>query len=80
MTTSRSSSNANATITGVTNYYGQLSGTHARSAVLDPTGVNASSGTPGTTGFKIQVKYIMTQSGTPRTYFNETYTYAGPAE
>lgn len=75
-----SSSNANATITGVTNYYGQNSGSHVRSAVLDPTGVNAASGTPGTSGFKIQVKYIMTQAGTPRTYFNETYTYVGPAQ
>jgi hypothetical protein len=68
-------------ITGCTNAYGQGSGAHARSALLDPSGVNAGSGTPGTIGFKIQVKYILYQGdlGTNRTYFNETYTYLGPA-
>jgi hypothetical protein len=63
-----------------TNAYGQLSGPHSRSCLLDPTGVNAGTGTPGTAGYKIQVKYIMYQGdiGVNRTFFNETYTYTGP--
>ncbi|SDT60679.1 protein of unknown function [Mucilaginibacter mallensis] len=65
-------------VTGVTNYYGQNSGAHSRSAVLDPTGINATSGTPGTVGFKISVKYIMVQAGTPRVTFTEVYTFTNP--
>jgi hypothetical protein len=69
------------TITGVTNYYGQYSGSHLRSAVLDPTGVNKYiSGSPGQAGSVFQVSYIMDQGnpGAPRTNFIETFTYQGP--
>jgi hypothetical protein len=63
-------------VTGVVNAYGQPAA-DGRSAILDPTGVNAYTGTPGQKGFVIQVSYIMVQSGVNRTYFNETYTYTG---
>jgi hypothetical protein len=69
------------TITGATNYYGQYSGSHLRSAVLDPTGVNKfTTGSPGQTGAVFQVSYIMEQGnpGVPRTSFVETFTYVGP--
>ena len=68
-------------ITGVTNYYGQYSGSHLRSAVLDPGGVNKfTSGSPGQAGSVFQVTYIMDQGnpGAPRTTFVETFTYQGP--
>jgi hypothetical protein len=67
-------------ITSVVNAYGQ--GNNNRSAELDASGVNAAIGTPGTAGFKIEVKYIMHQdnTGVDRTFFNETYTYLGPAQ
>jgi hypothetical protein len=67
-------------IVAVTNYYGQHSGAHGRSARLDVSGINAGSGTPGTVGYKIQVKYVLVQddAGGDRTFFNETYTYTGP--
>jgi hypothetical protein len=65
-------------VTSVVNYYGQPSATRFRAAVLDPTGTNGFiSGTPGTTGAVFEVKYIMTQSGNNRTYFDETYTLTG---
>jgi hypothetical protein len=69
------------TITGVTNYYGQFSGSHVRSAALDPSGVNKfTSGTPGQPGSVFQVTYIMQQGnpGVTRTTFVETFTYKGP--
>jgi hypothetical protein len=67
-------------ITSVVNAYGQ--GNNNRNGELDPSGVNAAIGTPGTAGFKIEVKYIMhqTNTGVDRTFFNETYTYLGPAQ
>jgi len=67
-------------VIAVTNAYGQHAGGHGRSGRLDVSGVNASSGTPGTPGFKIQVKYVLVQddAGGDRTFFNETYTYTGP--
>jgi len=67
-------------IISVTNYYGQASGPHARSGVIDPTGINAGSGTPGTVGYKIQVKFFMYQGdiGINRLSYNMTYTYTGP--
>ena len=68
-------------ITAVTNYYGQYSGSHLRSAVLSPTGVNKyTSGSPGQAGSVFQVTYIMDQGdpGVPRTTFVETFTYQGP--
>ncbi len=69
------------TITGVTNYYGQYSGGHLRSAVLAPGGVNKyTTGSPGQAGSVFQVTYIMDQGnpGVPRTTFVETFTYQGP--
>ncbi|MFI5136234.1 MAG: DUF1735 domain-containing protein [Sphingobacteriales bacterium] len=67
-------------ITSVTNYYGQFSGSHVRSAELDPTGTNGfTSGTPGAAGSVFQVSYFLSQ-GNPaavRTTFVETWTYVG---
>jgi len=68
------------TVTSVTNYYGQFSGSHQRSAVLDPSGVNKFiSGTPGVAGSVFQVSYFLEQGNpmAPRTQFTETYTYIG---
>ena len=66
-------------ITSVVNYFGQPSATRARAARIDPTGANKfTSGTPGTVGSVISVKYIMTQAGADRTTFDETLTYKGP--
>jgi hypothetical protein len=64
-------------VVGVTNYYGQNSGAHARSAILDPAVTPTASGTPGTVGYTFTVGFIMTQSGAPRTYFKETFTETG---
>ncbi len=65
-------------VTAVTNYYGQPA-SNTRSARIDVTGINALSGTPGTVGSVIQVKYVMVQTSTggDRTFFNETFTYVG---
>ena len=60
-------------ITDVTNVYGQGSGSHKRSAKLDPTGDNIYD--PSTKSFK--VKYIMVSDGADRCHFDETYTYKG---
>jgi hypothetical protein len=68
---------ANNKITSVVNYYGQPSPGRVRAARIDVTGVNALSGTPGTAGSVIKVKYVMTQAGADRTFFDETYTYTG---
>src|ERR1700722_1815322 len=68
------------TITSVTNYYGQFSGSHLRSAVLAAGGVNKyTTGSPGQLGSVFQVTYIMDQGnpGVPRTTFVETFTYQG---
>ena len=69
-------------IVAVVNAYGQHVPPHGRSGRLDVSGVNASTGTPGTVGFKIQVKFVMVQDddGGDRTFYNETYTYIGPAQ
>lgn len=64
-------------ITSVVNLYGQPSPSRARSARLDVSGVNAYTGTPGTTGSSFQVKYVLVQKGNDRTFFNETFTYVG---
>ena len=64
-------------VTGMTNAYGQPAA-DGRSAVLDPTGVNAYTGTPGQAGFVLKVSYILVQAGVNRTFFNETFTYVGP--
>jgi hypothetical protein len=67
-------------VTAVTNYYGQFSGSHLRSAVLDPNGVNKfTSGSPGQSGSVFQVTYDMQQGnpGVTRTIFVETFTYQG---
>jgi len=62
-------------VTAVTNYYGQPS-SNGRSAVLDPSGVNAVD--PATKTIKI--KYWMDEVGTPghRASFDETWVYIGP--
>jgi hypothetical protein len=64
-------------ITSVVNYYGQPSPSRVRAARIDVTGVNALTGTPGSVGSVIKVKYVMTQGGADRTFFDETYTYTG---
>lgn len=61
-------------IISVVNAYGQGSGSHHRSARLDPTGVNEYD--PGSK--TIKVKYIMESDGIDRCHFDETYTYKGP--
>ncbi|MES2108886.1 MAG: hypothetical protein V4577_09080 [Bacteroidota bacterium] len=61
-------------VTSVVNAYGQLSGSHHRSADLDPSGVNAYD--PGTK--TVKVKYTMLSDGVIRCHFDETYTYKGP--
>jgi hypothetical protein len=69
------------TVTGVTNFYGQYSGSHLRSGVLVSSGVNKyTSGSPGQAGSVFQVTYTMDQGnpGVPRTTFVETFTYQGP--
>lgn len=61
----------------VTNYYGQPAA-NGRSAVLDATGtINAVTGTPGTAGSVIKVKYILLAAGAVKTTFDETLTYKG---
>jgi len=67
-------------IISVVNWDGQGSGAHDRSGAIDPTGINAGSGTPGTVGYKIQVKFFMYQGDIPgnRLAYNITYTYTGP--
>jgi hypothetical protein len=64
-------------ITSVINQYGQPDPSRLRAARIDVTGVNALSGTPGAAGSVIKVKYVMTQAGSDRTFFDETYTYVG---
>lgn len=61
------------TVVSVTNYYGQGTNSQGRAAVIDPSVPSTASGTPGVPGFKFTVGYIMTQGGSPRTYYNETY-------
>lgn len=70
----------NGNVTSVSNYYGQLSGSSARSAVLNPAGVNKLTFNPDGSVKTLEVSYIMTQSAayTPRTYFYEKFTYTGP--
>ena len=68
-------------ITSVTNYYGQFSGSHVRSAALDPTDApnTFTTGSPGQAGSVFQVSYYL-QQGNPavtRTTFIETFTYQG---
>jgi hypothetical protein len=69
--------NDDGTITRVTNYYGQPA-SNGRAAQLDPTGVNkVTFGADGKV-ISFEVSYIMIQSGAPRTYFNEKFTYVSP--
>lgn len=63
-------------ITSVSNYYGS-GNSQGRDAVLDPSGVNASTGTPQTPGYSFKVSYNMTQ-GARIVKFVETWTYQGP--
>lgn len=59
----------------VTNYYGDLAGANKRNAVLDPTGINKATFDTDGHILSFEVSYIMTQNGSPRTYFNEKFTY-----
>ncbi len=68
-------------VVSVTNYYGQFSGSHVRSAALDPTDApnTFTTGSPGQAGSVFQVSYYL-QQGNPavtRTTFVETFTYQG---
>ena len=60
-------------VVGVTNYFGDPSPTRARGGQLDPTGINQVDADGN-----IDVKYIMTQGGSPRTTFTEHLEYVGP--
>lgn len=55
-------------------FIGNPSNTLNRNTVLDPTGAN----TWNPTTKEVNVKYIMRQGTTPRTYFSEKFTYVGP--
>ncbi|WP_157300557.1 DUF1735 domain-containing protein [Chitinophaga oryziterrae] len=59
----------------VSNYYGDLAGSNKRNAVLDPTGINKATFDTDGHILYFEVSYIMTQNGSPRTYFNEKFTY-----
>ena len=62
-------------ITSAVNYYGQPA-TNGRAAVLDASGVNAfTMSSDGSTPVSFKVKYIMTENGSNRTSFEETWTY-----
>jgi hypothetical protein len=61
-------------IISVDNYYGCPSPGNQRCAVLDPTGTN----TFNAADHSIDIKYIMTQNGSDRTYFTEHWEYIGP--
>jgi len=65
---------ATGNVTSITNYFGQGNNTSFRSAKLDPTGVNKYDAATKT----LKVKYIMVQSGSDRTFFDETFTYKSP--
>lgn len=67
----------NGAITGITNYFGQLSSANLRSAVLNPSGVNKATFNSDGTINNFEVSYMMTQGAayTPRTYFYEKFTY-----
>lgn len=62
-------------ITAAVNYYGQPA-TNGRAAVLDVSGVNAfTMSSDGSTPVSFKVKYIMTENGSNRAFFEETWTY-----
>lgn len=61
----------------VSNYYGAAAGANKRNAVLDPTGINKATFDANGQILYFEVSYIMTQNGSPRTYFNEKFTYKG---
>lgn len=63
-------------ITDVKNYYGS-SNANARDAKLNPTGVNKATFSSDGSVESIEVSYIMTQSGTNRTYFYEKFARTG---
>jgi hypothetical protein len=64
----------NNNVVAVTNLFGQPSPTRARSADIDPSGINKYD--PGTQ--TIDVKYFMKQSGGLKAAFDEHLTYIGP--
>ena len=65
-------------VTAVTSHY--INPPNGRSARIDPSGANAFTGTPGTAGAELNVKYIMVQpsAGGDRTFFTEKFVYKGP--
>jgi hypothetical protein len=65
---------ANNNVISVTNLFGQPSPSRARSADIDPSGVNKYD--PGTQ--TIQVKYFLKQAGALKATFDETLHYLGP--
>ncbi len=67
---------ANGNVISVVNNpaYGQGTNSQARSAALDPTGINKFDFNTRT----LQVSYYLVQGGAQRTHFVETYTYLGP--
>jgi hypothetical protein len=65
---------ADNTVVSITNYYGQNSGAHLRSAVLDTNGINKFDPSTNT----LYVSYWMTEAGSNRTHFEEVYKYLGP--
>jgi Domain of unknown function (DUF1735) len=62
-------------ITSVSNEHGQNSGGNKRSAVINPDGVNQATFNADGSIKSFEVSYIMTQNGSPRTYFYEKFTY-----
>jgi hypothetical protein len=60
-------------VIAVTNYYGDPSPTRSRSAEIDPSGLNQVNADKS-----IDVKYVMKQGGSTRTFFDEHINYVGP--
>lgn len=63
-------------VTAAVNYYGQPSADNSRACRLDASGDNVfTMSEDGSTPVSLKVKYVMTQSGSDRTFFDETWTY-----
>jgi hypothetical protein len=61
-------------IASVVNTAGQPSPTRLRAAVLDPTGLNRFN----PADHSIDIKYMMTQNGAPKAFFDQHFEYIGP--
>ncbi|WP_157687543.1 DUF1735 domain-containing protein [Pedobacter psychrophilus] len=64
---------ADGKVTSVTNYFGQGTNSSLRSARLDPTGVNKFTVTGDTK--ILEVKYVLIQGGSDRTFFSEKWVF-----